>query len=48
MLAPKSAGRIAIKAFFAFIRQAEATRGAGRWSLDEDTLVVSIHMAKIL
>jgi len=36
MLAPTSAGRIAIKVFFAFIRKSEATRGARRWNWTDD------------
>jgi len=39
MSALTSAGRIAIKALFAFIRKSEATRGARCWSLDWESLV---------
>lgn len=34
MFAPKSVGRMAIKAYFAFIRHSETSRGARRWRLD--------------
>jgi len=35
LVVPKSAGRLVIKAYSAFISKTEATRGAGRWSLDK-------------
>lgn len=34
MFAPKSVGRMAIKAYFAFIQHSETSRGARRWRLD--------------
>lgn len=39
MSALKNAGRIVIKALFAFIRHSEATRRARRWSLDGESLL---------